>query len=486
MLYRMTKWAIVIIMLSCICGTLSADNISLESASIVARAKLLRLSKFCDFSVESVRVLRDDSAKVLAYIFKLDPVGYIVVAGNSDIPPVLAYSFTGDPWRDNDGVDVLAEILRTDITSRIANLKRIPAKMIEERNASWAELLEGTATEPTDSLIQWPPEGTTSTEGWIENTWEQGAPFNSLCPMDPVTHARSYAGCPAVAMAMIFDYHGTANGTNFSDSDDYHHNYAGRDYWIDDDYLANDFPSFSMLNEFLDTLEAHYEDSVALTNTDKAALVFGCGVAATHVYTSEGSGTFGVAQACTGYLRFGCEDVELLFDTDTSLHSRLSQNMRDALPAHLAVVSPAWDSGHNVAVDGYNTDGYYHINFGWGGTYDGWYLIPDEIPYGLTIIEGVIVDIMSDHTGVCEMTRPNAFSIEAYPNPFNGNCRLQIDDCGLGINAIEIFDINGRNIAKLGGGDQIWKPEATVGSGVYLVRAKIGEESFSKRIVYLR
>jgi hypothetical protein len=67
--------------------------------------------------------------------------------------------------------------------------------------------------------------------------------------------------------------------------------------------------------------------------------------------------------------------------------------MMQALPAHLAVVDSSETSGHNLVVDGYNTDDYYHLNFGWGGGSNGWYLLPDEIPYGLTVIEGVIVDI---------------------------------------------------------------------------------------------
>ena len=61
--------------------------------------------------------------------------------------------------------------------------------------------------------------------------------------------------------------------------------------------------------------------------------------------------------------------------------------------AHLAVVNPQGTAGHNVVVDGYNTDDYFHLNFGWGGQSNGWYLLPDEIPYDLTVVEGVIVDI---------------------------------------------------------------------------------------------
>ena len=74
-------------------------------------------------------------------------------------------------------------------------------------------------------------------------------------------------------------------------------------------------------------------------------------------------------------------------------------NMVEALPTHLAVVVPDWSAGHNLVVDGYNTDDYYHLNFGWGGVWDGWYLLPEGIPFDLTVVEGVIVDIMADIGG---------------------------------------------------------------------------------------
>ena len=50
-------------------------------------------------------------------------------------------------------------------------------------------------------------------------------------------------------------------------------------------------------------------------------------------------------------------------------------------------------------VDGYNTDGFYHLNFGWGGSYDGWYLLPDDLPYELTVIEGIIINISDENSG---------------------------------------------------------------------------------------
>ena len=92
----------------------------------------------------------------------------------------------------------------------------------------------------------------------------------------------------------------------------------------------------------------------------------------------------------------------------------MAENIENALPVHLAVVDPAWSSGHNVVVDGHNADNYFHLNFGWGGYSNGWYLLPDEFPYGLTVLEGVVVDIVPNNVGISKIEK-QAFHL--FPNP---------------------------------------------------------------------
>ncbi len=167
---------------------------------------------------------------------------------------------------------------------------------------------------------------------------------------------------------------------------------------IDDDHEEYGFLSFSELNNYLTILDSHYANDITLSDDDKASLTFACGVAAKQVYTADVSGTFGVNQAYDAYLKFGCNNIELFDEENPDLYDRLIDNMKNAFPAHLALVTPDWNTGHNMVLDGYNTDDFYHINFGFGGIYDGWYLLPyEEMPYGLTVIEGVIVDIMFDN-----------------------------------------------------------------------------------------
>jgi hypothetical protein len=371
--------------------TYADENIAFD----VVHSKLIQLGKNNDFSVVKMHMIFDDNNhRVLGYIFELSPQGYIVVSANRDLPPVLAYSFTSSYQNNHTEPNVLVELLKTDLRMRFDTIAFLSQSVIKERNDEWALLLDNIQySDDTRMFQQWPPEGTTTTGGWVETQWHQSAPYNDMCPISIVSGGqRSVAGCFAVAMAQIINYHMTTNNIMFDDSDDYYHNYYDK-YWIDDAYLIYKFPSFPELNGYLDTVEYHYDHTMPLTNEDKAALTFACGVAAQQVYYPSGSGTFGVDQAYQAYLRFSFSTVALLDDDDPDLYERLSQNMKDGLPAHLAIVNDAWTAGHNLVVDGYNTDDFYHLNFGWGGAYDGWYLLPDELPYGLTVIEGVIVDI---------------------------------------------------------------------------------------------
>ncbi len=375
-----------------------ASFVDQASAVRVTEAHLARHGLAETFTVGEVGSVTNDDDKVTLYHrFDLQPRGFVVVAADRELPPVIAYSFDNDFGSDLERANPLAAMLRADLKRRLQNVPVLPDAVRRVRHRAWAELLDVTPTAPDGRLLeQWPAPGTTSTGGWIETNWDQDPPYNNYCPIDLSSGSRSIAGCPSVAMAQILNYHERINGTRFDDGDDYYHNYGGNQYWIDNDYATYDFPSFPELNGYLDTLEDHYAGGIALTASDKAALTFACGVAATQVYNPGGSGTFGVSQAMAAYTKFSCTTAELLDDGDADVYDRLAQNMKDAYPAHLAVVNAEWTSGHNVVVDGYNSDDYFHLNFGWGGPYNGWYLLPDEFPYGLTVLEGVIVDIMID------------------------------------------------------------------------------------------
>jgi hypothetical protein len=352
-----------------------------------------------DYSIDELIELRNENQELRAYVVTLDPQGYIVVSANLVLPPVLAYSFTHSYGEISDE-NILFWMITMDVESRLDVVAALPSDIRINRYEEWRLLMsQEQLCKPTMMVQQWPPKDTTAYGGWLETSWTQGDPYNKFCPIDLPSGERSVAGCPSIAMGGILDYHQTTNHVQFNDSDDYYHNYAGNNYIIDDDYDEYDFPSFPELNGHLDTLVSHYQQQIPVTDDDLAALIFACGVACEQVYNPAGSGTFGVHQAEDAYLRFGFEDIELLDDNDANLYDRVQANIKTGLPCHLAIVNEASTAGHNLVIDGYRTDNYYHLNFGWGGSYDGWYLLPEEMPLELTFIEGIIVDIFDNYDG---------------------------------------------------------------------------------------
>jgi hypothetical protein len=246
-------------------------------------------------------------------------------------------------------------------------------------------------------------------------------------------------------MGQIINYLRTTQDTRFDDGDDYFHNYAGRKYMIDDDWESLQFPSFPQLNVMLDSVDAVFQRGEELPDELAAAVVFACGTACTQIYTSEGSGTFYVDQAFEAYQRFGFTDCVLFRDPDSLMYATLISNLQAGYPAHLAVENPAGTVGHNVVVDGYReSDGKFHINFGYGGTLDNWYDIPDpNFYYGMTKVEGIILNIIPTFDAVHETASQQP--LEVYPNPVSDVLYLKNLPC----ETVEysIFNVLGQKVA---------------------------------------
>jgi len=283
-------------------------------------------------------------------------------------------------------------------------------------------------------------------------------------------NAYSYAGCPAIAMGQIINYLRTTQNTRFDDNDDYYHNYAGRNYKIDDDWEMLDFPSFPKLNVLLDSVDAAFQRGEELSDLLAAALVFACGTACTQVYTSEGSGTFFVDQAFEAYQRFGFTDCVLFREPSDEMYTILISNLQAGYPAHLAVENPAGTVGHNVVVDGYReSDGKFHINFGYGGALDNWYDIPDaNFYYGMTKVEGIILNIIPADAPTAVHESSHQQPLEVYPNPVADVLYIKNLPC----EAVEysIFNVLGQKVTS--GSSKGSISVAELEKGLYLLQIK--------------
>jgi len=136
-----------------------------------------------------------------------------------------------------------------------------------------------------------------------------------------------------------------------------------------------------------------------------------------------------------------------------------------------------------------------------------------EETWGWFIDDLKLIDIGSEHIATAVPSIPEIFKISVSPNPFNSTIRFQVSGNKEQISSIEIFDLNGKLVyahdvaashsnksaslaeqspenallSQIGEYTFIWQPDESIGSGIYLIRAKMGKSNTrSKMILYLK
>ena len=429
------------------------------------------------------------NGSVLAYAFSCDPSGYVVVSADDRLIPVIAYSDNSEFEPDSP----ISELIKNDLESRLSNIDKMDNDAADKVKMRWLDLLSDNTPKP--KLDQWPPDGSTSTGGWTETRWNQTPPYNKFCPMDLSTSTRSYTGCPATAMSQILFYHRTVNGTRFEyRRDRYYHNYT-QDFWIDDASATYDFLDFDEVNVYLDSIDSKWAEGRELSSDDIAALNWACGIATKSVFSSSGSGTFGVDQAYDAFIRFGFSTAILLDSSydDKTIKTKMADNIKIGLPVHLATVNETWTSGHNVVCDGYNSDDYFRLNFGWGGSADGWYSLPEGFPYSLTVFEGIVADINLP-TGIEEpSTVASEFELfQNYPNPFNPATEIKFSLADNSKVNLSVYNTKGQLVRTLLDGKTekgyhtVNFDASELNSGMYLYRIDVNGNAQIRKMIMLK
>jgi hypothetical protein len=332
-----------------------------------------------DHQIADVRSISDRGA-VNAYIMELNAPGFIAVSGDDLLPPVLAYSLRES--FDFSSESILSKMIQRDTKLRLTWLAQNNAAP----DARWANpIRDGLRT-----FQQWPADGSTTTDGWILKRWDQSGVFNRMCPMDTETE-RSVVGCVATAMSMIVDFHQWVGDVSFDQSDAY---VSG--WWtgihIDGDAEEHDFPTFPELNGYLETLAQDYAAGNELSNDDLASLCFACGISVQMSYAFDGSGAYTQDVVAALLNKFGFDSADWI-EYDESTLGALADEAKNMRPTEMSIVLEDWSNGHAINCDGYNTDNFYHLNFGWGSSDPTcWYTLPEGMPSNYCIITGAVVN----------------------------------------------------------------------------------------------
>ena len=194
--------------------------------------------------------------------------------------------------------------------------------------------------------------------------WNQDAPFNNDCP--EIGGERAVTGCVATALAQVMKYHNwPAKGTG---SNTYTPSSMSNSLTVDFGNTTYDWAN--MVNVYDASSTTAQKEAVA-------TLMYSCGVAVNMDYTaSESSATsFAAAQAMVNYFNYdkGITFYSRNYYSINDWNNLVYNQLKNYGPVQYSGQSN--DGGHSFVCDGYSEDGYFHINWGWGGMSDGYFLL---------------------------------------------------------------------------------------------------------------
>ena len=208
-----------------------------------------------------------------------------------------------------------------------------------------------------------------------EINYNQGTPYNDLCPMDPNTKRLSYTGCVATALTSVARYFGYPKQGRGSIS----YTTSTRQIPISMDFSKNTYDWDNMLDTYKGNLSQYTEAQ----RTAVATLMRDMGYAVRMDYTSSSSGALRDPTTTGMYDFMGFDSIleyreRTFYDNDEEWIAVLKENLDNDIPIYYSGTGDG--GGHAFVCDGYDEDNFFHINWGWGGSANGYFTVQNLDP----------------------------------------------------------------------------------------------------------
>lgn len=242
--------------------------------------------------------------------------------------------------------------------------------------------------------------------------WDQSDPFNKYCPVVPKGNVGEgklcYTGCVATALAQIMKYYEwPKRGTGTV-------SYTAETLGIK---LSADL---SQSNYKWDQMIPDYGGSYTDEQAKSVArLISDIGIACKMEYGGDGSGAFDQDAMFAVANNFSYnKDLKLrerFYYSTEEWNDMMKSELSQSRPLYYGGVTPKNYAGHAFVIDGYDSKGLYHVNWGWGGSGNGYYDINYMNPNGLkkdssegySYYQSFFADLVPDKEGTsaatCEM-----------------------------------------------------------------------------------
>jgi hypothetical protein len=325
-----------------------AGQVPVEKAShaallfITAHSTLQKTGETPGFEIANTFIVRDQDVP-LYYIFNLSPEGWIAMAADDAVPPVLAYSFEGRYDESTQVPPFTAWMRQYEDQIRYAIREKVtpfPGTLTK-----WQELTDTGYQIPDEMQSSNPASGVrhpvsrSEVEPLITTRWNQSPWYNEMCPADPAgPGGHCVAGCVPVCMAQVmyyFRWPETGVGS---------YTYTEPNYGV----LSADFGATTYIWDEM-------TNSITRSNPAIAELIFHLGVSCDLQYGPDGSGMYNhkAAYSLRTFFKYSPQ-TQYLFRDSTTLNwdSVLMAHLDRKIPMYYAGWSDPNVSGHAFVCDG--------------------------------------------------------------------------------------------------------------------------------------
>ncbi len=298
---------------------------------------------------------RNDSFNNYFYVFNIGQnQGFVIVSADSRTKKVLGYSHTGsfDMDRIPDNMKSWLEEYANEIRFAAENIPDAETENTVKSESIRRANLHATAVEPLLGNI----------------SYDQGKPYNDSCPA--LSGVTTVTGCGATAMVQVMRYYKwPVNGTGTN-------SYTSKtnSFNLSADFGNTTYDWANML--------PYYNTTAGETNAQKAAiakLMLHAGISINMDYNTSangGSNSYTTDIPLALYDHFGYDAGIQLYQRKYVNYQAWENILNTELNAGRPVLyrgATADNAGHIFVCDGYDANGMYHFNWGWGGTSNGYF-----------------------------------------------------------------------------------------------------------------
>lgn len=319
-----------------------------QNAALSAARKYSRTGQ-----VAPAKNLRSDKTNNAPYYaFNLEQ-GYVIVSGDDEMTELVGYAENG--FFDAENVPPQMQLWLDGYAEYVAAVQSGKAKARKI-------LLSDSPSVVVEPLVT--------------TKWNQDAPFNNFAPEytdDNNNTQRCATGCAATAMAQIMKFH------NWPEQGVGHYSYEHQSFGtISSNFSEHVYDWTNMIDRYNNgEYSSEQADAVALLMKD-------CGVSLNMNYGPvSGASIYSYYPAFKNYFRYTSRTVNRSGCETAEFTKIITDELQEGRP--IIYCGTGEDGGHAFVVDGYDTNYFLHVNWGWGGYSDGYFDMNYMDPTGLGI-----------------------------------------------------------------------------------------------------